>query len=68
VWDENAEKDEKTILRHNRMVKVIDDSDVLNHFYDDRRTFVVDFDEKLVDVDLKEMATGTIVFRIKKEK
>ena len=68
MWDENAEKDEKTILRHNRMVKVIDDSDVLNHFYGDRRTFVVDFDEKLVDVDLKEMATGTIVFRIKKEK
>ena len=43
--------------------KPIDDDTVLNSYYDDRETFVVDFDEDLVDVDVR---LGSVIFRLKK--
>ena len=43
--------------------KPIDDKTVLNSYYDDRETFVVDFEEGLVDVDVN---IGTVIFRLKK--
>jgi hypothetical protein len=44
-------------------MKSIDDETVLNSYYDDRETFVVDFDESLVDVDVN---IGTVTFKLKK--
>jgi hypothetical protein len=44
-------------------MKSIDDETVLNSYYDDRETFVVDFDENLVDVVVE---TGTVTFKLKK--
>jgi hypothetical protein len=44
-------------------MKPIDDETVLNSYYDDRETFVVDFDESLVDVVVE---TGTVTFKLKK--
>jgi len=44
--------------------KPIDNKEVLNYFFDDRETFVVDYDFKLVDVELR---TGEIVFSLRKE-
>jgi hypothetical protein len=43
-------------------MKPIDDDSVLNSYYDDRETFVVDFDEKLVSVVVEK---GTIIFKLK---
>jgi len=43
--------------------KSIDDDSVLNSYYDDRCTFVVDFDEDLVDVDIR---LGTVIFKLKR--
>jgi len=43
-------------------MKSIDDDNVLNSFYDDKETFVVDFDENLVSVDVKK---GMVVFKLK---
>ena len=44
-------------------MKPIDDKEVLNYFFDNRETFVVDYDFREVDVELR---TGEIVFRLKK--
>ena len=44
-------------------MKPIDDKQVLNYFYDDRETFVVDFDEDLVEVVVEK---GSVVFNLKK--
>jgi hypothetical protein len=43
---------------------VIDDEKVLNSFYDDRETFVVDYDEKLVVVTVEK---GSVIFSIKRD-
>jgi len=42
--------------------KPIDNKEVLNYFYDDRETFVVDYDFRKVEVELR---TGEIVFSLK---
>jgi hypothetical protein len=44
-------------------MKPIDDETVLNSYYDDRETFVVDFDENLVEVVVD--TKGTVIFRLK---
>ena len=44
--------------------KPIDDEDVLNYYFDDRETFVVNYDFRRVDVELR---TGEIVFSLRKE-
>ena len=41
--------------------KTMDDDDVLHTYYDDRFTFVVDIDPKLVKVEIE--FDGTITFR-----
>jgi len=43
-------------------MKPIDDKEVLNFYFDNREIFVVDFDEKLVDVEVKK---GEVVFKLK---
>jgi len=43
-------------------MKSIDDETVLNSYYDNRETFVVDFDENLVEVVVTK---GTVIFRLK---
>ena len=43
---------------------VIDNKTVLNFFYDNRETFVVDFDEKKVNV---EVENGTVYFTLKRK-
>jgi len=46
--------------------KPIDDKDVLNYYFGDRKTFVVDYNPELVwaDVDIKP---GEVVFRLKEK-
>ena len=44
------------------MIKPIDDIDVLNYFFDDRETFVVDFNPDLVSVVVNE---GEVIFKLK---
>ena len=44
--------------------KPIDDDSVLNSYYDDRETFVVDYDFRKVSVELR---TGEIVFSLRKD-
>jgi hypothetical protein len=44
---------------------VIDDDEVLHTYYDDRETFVVDFDENLVWVDMRDISKGTVIFHLK---
>ena len=44
--------------------KPIDDKEVLNYFFDDRETFVVDYDFRKVSVELR---TGEIVFSLRKD-
>jgi len=46
--------------------KPIDDKDVLNSFYDDRETFVVDYNPDLVYIDYEDIVKGEIVFKLKK--
>lgn len=46
--------------------KPIDDNDVLNSFYDDRETFVVDYNPDLVYIDYEDIVKGEIVFKLKK--
>ena len=43
----------------------IDNEKVLNYYYEDRTEFVVDFDENLVDVMVKN---GEVIFKLKKGK
>lgn len=43
-------------------VRPLDDKGVLNYFFDDRCTFVVDYDFRKVSVELR---TGSIVFSLK---
>ena len=45
-------------------IKAIDDDEVLNSYYDSREIFVVDFDDKLVDVKVEK---GTVIFSLKGE-
>ena len=40
----------------------IDDEMVLTHYYDDRETFVVDFNTELVEVSIFE---GEVIFKLK---
>lgn len=44
--------------------KPIDDEKVLNYFFDDRETFVVDYDFRRVSVEFR---TGEIVFSLKEK-
>ena len=44
--------------------KSIDDKEILNYFFDDRETFVVDYDFRKVSVELR---TGEIVFSLRKD-
>ena len=44
-------------------MKAIDDEEVLNYYFDDRETFVVDYDPKLVWVDI-DIKPGEVVFRL----
>ena len=41
----------------------IDDDEVLYSYYDDRETFVVDFDEDLVEIVIEK---GNATFRLKR--
>jgi len=45
-------------------METIDDEKVLNHFYDSREVFVVDFDPEkvLLEVDVEK---GTVIFKVK---
>jgi len=43
----------------------IDNEKVLNTYYDDRETFVVDYDIDLVEVECHP-ATGEVIFKLKK--
>jgi len=45
--------------------KPIDDNQVLNSYYDDRETFVVDYDVDLVEVECN-YTTGEVIFKLKK--
>ena len=45
------------------MNDVIDDKQILNYFYDNRETFVVDFDENKVFIEVEK---GTVYFSLKK--
>jgi len=45
------------------MADVIDDKKILNSYYDDRETFVVDFDPKKVSVEVKK---DEILFKLKR--
>ena len=47
-------------------MKPIDDKEVLNYFFDDRETFVVDYDPKLVVIDVDDIKNGSVVFKLKK--
>jgi len=47
------------------MKNVIDDKKILNYFFDNRETFVVDFDEKKVIV---EVVKGTVYFTLRRVK
>jgi len=46
------------------MKKAIDDDSILNSYYDDRETFVVDYDSGLIDVEL-DTYSGTVIFKLK---
>ena len=46
--------------------KPIDNKEVLNYYFDDRETFVVDYDVNLVTVDVSGTDPGTIIFKLKK--
>ena len=45
------------------MKKPIDNNDVLNYYFDNRETFVVDFDKDLVTVEVKD---GEVIFKLKR--
>jgi hypothetical protein len=47
-----------------RLWRMIDDEKVLNHFYDSREVFVVDFDPKkvLLEVDVEK---GIVMFKMR---
>ena len=46
-------------------MNAIDDEKVLNHFYDSREVFIVDFDSELVEVNVEK---GTATFSLKRVK
>ena len=45
-------------------MKPIDDKEVLNYFFDDRETFVVDFDKDLVTIEVKD---GEVIFKLERQ-
>ena len=42
----------------------IDNEEVLNHYYDDRETFVVDYDDRLVKIEIQK---GSVTFRLRRD-